>query len=286
MNFRVCVLLLLLGGGLAPATRAQSAAAGEAEAQKCEDRIAAVRRDVLNKYEDALAELQTTLQKGADLEGAVAVRAERQRLAGDPVLSDQNFVVEPKALRTLQTQTAGRLQDLVTQLVAETVPKLVELKRQLTVLGKLEDAIVVRGAIEKLQNGNLPATRVEPGSIVGADALIVAYGGDRVRADKIYKGQKIVVRGAVGAFRPDPADSKSYQVFLAGGVGGGWVQCSFHVGDNRFREEKAGANVSLLVITGKEGDTVRLQKGSAIEVRGICEGWDEVVRLAKCEIAR
>ena len=286
MNLRVFVALLLFCAGLAPAARAQSAAAGEAETQKCEDRIAAVRRDVLNKYDDALAELQITLQKAADLEGAVAVRAERQRLAGEAALSDKDFVAEPKALRTLQTQTAGKMQDLVTQLVSEAVPKLVELKKQLTVAGKLDDALTVRVAIEKLQNGYLPATRAEPGSLVAAEALIIAYGGDRARADKIYKGQKIVVRGAVGAFRPDPVDGKSYQVFLTGGAAGGWVQCAFHAGENRFREEKAGANVSLLVITGKDGDTVRLQRGSAIEVRGVCEGWDEAVRLAKCEIAR
>jgi hypothetical protein len=177
------------------------------------------------------------------------------------------------------------MQDLVTQLISDTVPKLVELKKQLTVAGKLDDAMAVRGAIEKLQNGYLPATRAEPGSIVAADALIVAYGGDRSRADKIYKGQKIIVRGVVGAFRPDPTDAKNYQIFLTGGTAGGWVQCSFHGGDLRFREEKGG-NVSLLVITGKEGETVRVQKGSALDVRGTCEGWTDAVQLAKCEIAR
>lgn len=286
MNFRIVVALIIFCGALARTAMAQSAAAGEAEAQKCVDRIAAVQRDVINKYDDALAELQISLQKAADLEGAVAVRAERQRLAGESALSEKDFVAEPKALRTLQAQTAGKMQDLVTQLVAETVPKLVELKKQFTVMGKLDDAIAVRGAIEKLQNAYLPATRVESGSIVPADALIVAYGGDRARADKIYKGQKIIVRGSVGAFRPDPTESKSYQVFLTGGAAGGWVQCSFPGGENRFREEKAGSNVLLLVITGKDGDTVRLQRGSLIEVRGVCEGWDEAVRLAKCEIAR
>lgn len=284
MSFRVFATMIVCSL-LIQAARAQSAAAGEAEAQKCEDRISAVQRDVLNKYDDVLAELQVTVQKAADLEGALAVRTERQRVAKEQALSEKDFVAEPKALRTLQTQTAGKMQDLITQLVSDTVPKLVELKKQLTVAGKLDEAMAVRGAIEKLQNGYLPATRAEPGSMVSADALIGAYGGDRVRADKIYKGQKIVVRGVIGAFRPDPADAKSYQIFLTGGGAGGWVQCSFPGGDHRFREEKGG-NVSLLVITGKDGETVRVQKGSALEVRGTCEGWNEVVQLAKCEIAR
>ncbi len=283
MNVRVvlslifCALLQTLG--------AQSPAAAEAELQRCEDRIAAVRRDTFNKYDDALAELQTTLQKAADLEGSLAVRAERQRIGKEQVLTEANFVAEPKALRTLQTQTVGKMQDLVTQLVSDAMPKLVDLKKQLTVAGKLDDAVTVRVAIEKLQNGYLPATRVEPGSNVSADALIVAYGGDRARADKIYKGQKIVVRGVIGAFRPDPADAKNYQIFLTGPAAIGWIQCSFHGGENRFREEKNG-NVPLLAIVGKDGDTVRVQKGSTLDVRGTCEGWDEVVRLGKCELSR
>ena len=285
MNLRLFIALIILSMPIAT-VEAQSAAAGEAEAQKCEDRIASVQRDVLNKYDDALVELQTTAQKAADLEGAVAIRAERQRVAREQTLSEKDFVAEPNALRSLQSQTAGRMQDLITQLVSDTVPKLVDLKKQLTIAGKLDEALAVRGAIEKLQNGYLPATRAEAGAIVSAETLIVAYGGDRVRADKIYRGQKIIVRGVVGAFRPDRADGKSYQIFLTGGTTGGWVQCSFSGGDTRFREEKGGYNIQLLAITGKDGDTLRVQKGSTLDIRGTCGGWNEVVQLSKCELAR
>ncbi|MGB8167252.1 MAG: hypothetical protein WCF18_07145 [Chthoniobacteraceae bacterium] len=275
----VCILL-------SDTARAQGVAAGEAEVQRCEDRIAAVQRDTFNKYEDALAELQIALQKSADLEGALAVRSERQRIAKEPVLCEKDFVAEPKALRALQSQTAGKMQDLVSHLVSETVPKLVDLKKQLTIAGKLDEAISIRAAIEKLQDGYLPVARAEPGSIVSADALIAAYSGNRVRADATYKGQKIIVRGVVGAFRSDPADAKSYQIFLAGPAAAGWVQCSFLGGDTRFREEKGGYNVPVLVVTGKDGDIVRVQKGSSFDVRGVCEGWEEVARLTKCEFAR
>ena len=41
-----------------PPQHAQAVSVGEDEAKKCEERIAAVQRDVLNKYEDSLAELQ------------------------------------------------------------------------------------------------------------------------------------------------------------------------------------------------------------------------------------
>src|ERR1700693_3452177 len=73
----------------------------EAEAQKCEDRIASVRRDVFGKYDDQLNELLLTTEKAADLDGALATRAERQRLAAEQDLSEANFVTDPKALRTL-----------------------------------------------------------------------------------------------------------------------------------------------------------------------------------------
>ncbi|MEA3209284.1 MAG: tRNA anti-like [Chthoniobacter sp.] len=288
MDYRPLIYLLCCWFLISGAIQAQSSTAGEAEAQKCEDRIAAVQRDVFIKYDDALAELQAGLQKTADLEGALAVRAERQRVAQEQVLSEANLAAEPKTLRALQAQTIARMQEMVKQLVAETLPKLVEFKKQLTVAGKLDEAVAVRAAIEKLQNAHVPVARPDAGSIVPAETLLVAYGGDRARADKTYKGQKMIVRGVVGGFRADPADAKNYQVFLTGGTTGGWVQCTFHGGDHRFREEKAAFNVAVLVITSKDTDSggARLQKGSPLDVRGICEGWDEVVRMNKCEVPK
>ncbi len=283
---KVFSALLVCFLGSASLLQAQSAAAGDAEAQKCSDRIVAVRRDAVGKYADALTELQTALQKSADLEGALAVRAERERVAAEPNLSEKNYVAEPKALRALQVQTAGRLQDLLTQLVSETVPKLIELKRQLTVAGKLDDAVAVRTAIENLQNSYLPAVRVENGTIVGADTLLTAYTADRTRADRIYKGQKIVVRGVVGGFRSDPNDAKNYHVFITGGNSGSWLQCTFSGSDHKFREEKGGYNVQILVVTAKDGEAARIQKGSALDVRGTCDGWEESVRLSRCDFVR
>src|SRR5687768_748540 len=81
----------------------------EAEASRCEDRIASVKRDILGKYEDALSELQVQFQKAADLEGALATRAERERLAKERVLSEAEFVAEPRALRAVQQQHVTRM---------------------------------------------------------------------------------------------------------------------------------------------------------------------------------
>ncbi|EDY21560.1 hypothetical protein CfE428DRAFT_0805 [Chthoniobacter flavus Ellin428] len=256
----------------------------EAEAQKCEDRIASVRRDIFGKYDDQLGELLINMEKAADLEGALAVRAERQRLAAEQDLSEASLVSEPKALRALQSQTITRVHDLVSQLIQETMPRLVEFKKQLTMAGKLDEAVNVRTAIERLQNSHLPTTKADASTAVPVETLLLAYGGDRARADKIYKGQKFIVHGVVGGYRPDPADAKTYQVYLSGSTGNGWVVCAFSAPEFHFREEKGAFGALTLVMLNREGDTIaRLQKGQTVDVRGRCDGFDDVVRMEKCD---
>jgi hypothetical protein len=260
---------------------------GESEVLKCEEKIASVRRDVLGKYEDALGEMQLNLQKAADLEGALAVRAERSRLAQEHTLSDKNYVTEPKALRALQTQSFSRMQELVAQIVADALPKLVELKKSMTVAGKLDEAVAVRTAIEKLQNSNVPVAKPDVGSVVPAETILLAYAGDRTRADKTYKAQRIIVRGVIGGYRQDPADTRFFYVFLTGGNSGSYVQCAFTAADYRFREEKSAFGAMTLVVSNKEGEILgRITKGQNIDIRGVCEGMDEMVRLGKCDIPR
>jgi len=258
----------------------------EAETQKCQDKIASVQRDVLNHYDDSLQELQAGFQKAADLEGALAVRAERQRLAADNVLSDKNYVNEPKALRTLQTQTVAKMQELVSALIQESVPRLIEIKKGLTMAGKLDDAVAVRTTIDQLQNNFNPAVRPSAGTVVPADVLLQAYAADRPRADKTYKGQRIAVRGVLGGYRQDPADAKSYLLYITGGSGASWVQCAFPTAEFRFREEKQFNNTILVISSKDEPNGIRVQKGQAIEIRGMCEGWDEMVKMAKCDIGK
>ena len=281
-------LALFLSPALAAQNPISSVNLGESEALKCEEKIASVQRDVLGKYEDALGELQITLQKAADLEGALAVRTERQRLAQEHMLTERNYVAEPKSLRQIQVQQVTRMQELVGQIVADAMPRLVELKKSFTVAGKLDDAVAVRTAIEKLQNSYVPVARADSGSVVLAETLLLAYSGDRSRADKTYKGQKITVRGVLGGYRQDPADAKFYQIYLTGGTGSGWVQCAFSTNQYRFREEKNAFGAATLVITPADADNaaVRLQKGQNLDIRGVCEGLDEVVHLGRCEVPR
>jgi hypothetical protein len=280
---RTSLALLFITTILLPA-RAQTVAAGEAEVARCLERIASVRREMVGKYADSLAELQAQFQKAADLEGALAVRAERQRVEKEGSLSSKDLAPEPRALRTVQQQTLAKIEELVAALVAESVPRLVELKKALTIAGKLDDAVVVREQIARLQNDHLRVARPDAAEIVPAETLLTAYAADRARADKTYKGAKITVRGVVGAFRPDP-EGKGYLVYLTKGGNGGWIACHF-AGGSRFREEKQ-FNTTFLVITERDGSvSARIQSGQTLDVAGQCEGFDDVVKLAKCELAR
>jgi hypothetical protein len=258
---------------------------GEAEVRQVEEKVAAVRRDLLSKYELSLGELQLQFQKAADLESAVAVRSERERVRSEGSLGEQNIVGEPKALRTLQQSTLSKMQELVAAVVTEAVPRLVEFKKQLTVEGKLDDALAVRAAIERVQNANVPVIRAEAGSIVQAETLMRAYHADRSRADKTYKGVRFVVRGTMGGYRIDPENARSLILYVTGSGSGGWVQCYFRLDQWRYREDRQGA-VSVLVLSSREGSDVKLLKGQQVDILGDCTGWDETVKLAKCDLAR
>ena len=277
-------LFLLLCVLTPSAVRAQTVAAGEAEAARCLDRIASVRREVVGKYGDSLIELQAQFQKAADLEAALAVRTERQRIEKEGTLTEKDVVPEPRGLRAAQQQTLARIEELTGALVAESVPRLVELKKVLTIAGKLDDAVTVRDQITRLQNDHLRVTRPDAAEIVPAETLLTAYAADRARADKTYKGAKLTVRGVVGAFRPDP-EGKGYVLYLTKGANNGWIACALG-GGARYREEKQ-FNTTFLVATERDGNVSgRVQVGQSVDVSGQCDGFEDVVKLSKCELAR
>lgn len=279
--------LLLSAIYLAIATSglAQAAAVGEAEANQCMDRLEAVRREVLGKYEDQLTELQTQFQKLADLESALAVRAEVQRVRAEKVLGELNLVSEPRALRALQQQSISKLEDLCASVVAETIPRLVELKKALTIAGQLDDAVKIRTLIEKLQNDHVPLVRPGDGELVQAETLLTAYAADRARADKAYKNARVTVRGTMVTYRIDPSNAQTATIYLGKPGGTGWIACAFS-GKLRFREERAFNSVTLVINNAAGGPSLRWQTGQTVEIQGTCEGFEDVVRLGKCELPR
>lgn len=265
---------------------AQPISAGEAELQKCEGRIASVQREILGRYETLLLELQEGFQKGADLEGALAARGERQRITQEPALSERHLLAEPRSLRTLQQQMIAKQQELIATVVQESLPRLIEHQRALTVAGKLDEAVAMRSAIERLQNGYLPLVRPEAGTVIPAESLLQNYATNRTRADQVYKGQRVTIRGVLGGIRPDAADPTRVAVYVSSTSGGGWVECAFHAPEYQVREEKQFNATFITFVQRGNATPIRMQKGQTIDVRGICEGWDELVRLSKAELAR
>lgn len=177
------------------------------------------------------------------------------------------------------------MNELVSGVVNDALPKLVELKKQLTTEGRLNDALAVKRAIERLQNANVPIVRAEAGGIVTAEVLIRAYGADRSRADKTYKGVRIAVRGVMAGYKLDPENAKNLFVYFFDGTSSGWVQCSFGLTQWRYREERTNAGAVLSLIP-KDGTEVRLVKGATADILGDCAGWDEMVKLTKCDVPR
>jgi hypothetical protein len=52
----------------------------------------------------------------------------------------------------------------------------------------------------------------------------------------------------------------------------------------RFREEKGSFGALTLVMSDRQGDTLaRLQKGQVVDVRGLCQGMEDVVHLDRCD---
>ena len=57
------------------------------------------------------------------------------------------------------------------------------------------------------------------------------------------------------------------------------------LGQWRYREDRAGAGVTLVLIP-RDGSEVRMTKGQQLDILGDCSGWDEMVKLAKCDVPR
>jgi hypothetical protein len=284
VTFRLLLLATLVAVPI-QVGKAQTATAAEAEAHHCMERLESVRREILGKYEDQLGELQAQFQKTADLESALAVRAELQRVRGEKALGELHLVTDPKALRALQQQSMAKMEELSAGVVSEAVPRLVEVKKALTIAGQLDDAVKVRTLIERLQNDHVPLTRPGPGELVQADTLLTAYAADRTRADKAYKDARVTVRGTMVTYRIDANDTRRATLYLGKPGGTGWIACAFDSGV-RFREDKA-FNVATLVVSPLAGGTpLRWQMGQTVEILGTCEGFEDVVRLGKCELPR
>jgi hypothetical protein len=261
----------------------------QTEVDRCERNMKSVRVEIGNRYEKRLLELRAGFQKAGDLEGALAVRSEEQRTLADPErpLESRHLVEEPRSLKELQLELLGKQSEMISQIVLEAVPKLVEMKKTLTVAGKLDEAVEVRTAIQRLQEATSPAQRLSAGAQVTAEEVYQAYQSSKDRADKIYRGVKVLLRGRVAGVRPDPRESGALTLVLFGGVEGALVDCAFPTGEYRVREERQGQVVVYVVAHGNnDAGALRLQRGAVAEFTGKCDGLDGGLRFSGCGLPR
>jgi hypothetical protein len=261
----------------------------QVELERCERNMKAVRVEIGNRYEKKLVELRAVFQKAADLEGALAARAEEQRILSEPErpLESRHLVEEPRSLKELQLELIGKQTEMIGQIVSEAVPKLVEIKKTLTVAGKLDEATEVRSAIQRLQDAMSPPQRVAPNAQISVEDVYQAYQSSRERADKIYRGVKVLLRGRVAGVRPDPREPGALTLVLFGGVEGALVDCAFPLGEYRVREERQGQTVVYVVAHGNnDAGALRVSRGGVAEFLARCDGSDGGLRFSGCGLPR
>jgi hypothetical protein len=257
-----------------------------AEVDRCERRVREVKTEIVHKYETELAKLRQAYQKAADLEGALLIRDEERRVGADQGLESGHLRGDSKVLRELQEGLLLRQGELVSQVVSESLPRLVEIKRQLTMVGRLDEAVEVRGALARLQKLLGPANRASDGSTVSAEELAQVYLVDRERADKIYRGVRLSLGGRVVGIRADALGSSV--LLLSGGTEGSVVECSFLGNEYRWVQETQGNSVWVgLQAVGTKALLWKGARGTALELQGRCEGWGEGgPRLGACTISK
>ena len=285
------VLVSCVAGGMPRPAVAQLLAKDivQSEAERTEIRFKEVRVEIGNRYEKKLAELRASYQKAADLEGALVVRGEEQRVSGNSEhpLEARNLVEEPRGLREVQLDLLAKQGEMLSQIVQEALPRLVEMKKSFTMAGKLDEAVEVRSVIQRFQEALSPAQRLSPGAQVTAEEVFQAYQSSKERADKMYKGVKLLLRGRVAGVRADPREPGTPTLVLSGGGEGALIDCAFGQGEYRVREERVGQNIFYTVVsTASEALVLKAQRGGVVEFHGKCEGSDGGLRFSGCSLQR
>jgi len=263
----------------------------QTEVERSELQIREVRVEFGNRYEKKLAELKLVYQKAADLENALVVRGEEKRVETEPnrPLETRHLVEEPRLLKDAQLELLAKQTEMITQIVQAIVPKLLEVKKKLTMDGKLDDAVEVRSMIQRLQDASSPAQRLSNNSVVAAEEVFQAYQSSRDRADKMYRGPRLILRGKVVGIRLDPKETGAFTLVLFGGAEGALVDCAFPQTEYRVREERSGQNVFFVVARSNSDPaaaTLRVQRGAVVDILGKCEGFEGSVYFGGCALPK
>ena len=103
------------------------------------------------QYAKELEALAKSFQAKGELENVFAVKNEQDRFMNSGRIEDANIVPSPEELRTLQTQYKALPEKIGQQTAKQYLTALEERKKNLTVEGKLDEAMSVKKDIEKIQ---------------------------------------------------------------------------------------------------------------------------------------
>jgi hypothetical protein len=155
--------------------------------QRYDDDYAKVAAAWPDDYARLLESLRKAKQTAGDLDGVLAVKKEIDRFALDPHLSPEALVTSPPELRALQSRCADYSNKLRLQrsrkradLFADYLKRLNAMQRNLTVAGKLEEAVAVNSEIKRIEA--LPEL-AEVRAAVAAASAEISGGQDTKRAD-------------------------------------------------------------------------------------------------------
>jgi len=166
-----------------PAELRQAREIYEAELQKLKDQYATDTAKAPQRQIAALTELEKHYQAAGDLRALIAVRNERKRFEANPSASDIVPVESPDKLKALQQSYVAAhnerrrvLSQSNTDLTTLYARRLAEMERELTKEGRIDDALRVMEAIERLKTGQTPSVTPPaesdaggtPGAVLGA----------------------------------------------------------------------------------------------------------------------
>ena len=107
-------------------------------------------------YLDGLAKLQEERAKAADLDGALLVKAERERVAAHVETTEEQVKAMPAVMRTLRSAYEGSLKKITEEIAKRNLPvrqklsaDLEALQKRITVSGDLEQAVIVKTEKER-----------------------------------------------------------------------------------------------------------------------------------------
>ncbi len=118
---------------------------------RCDDEIRKQSAPIRERYQEDLDALAKSYQAQGDLDNLLAVKSEQERFSKSAKIDLPDIVRTPQKLRELQEKYRESFSKTARSVARQHVADLEELKRTLTVDGKLDEAIAVQSQIRALK---------------------------------------------------------------------------------------------------------------------------------------